>query len=134
MTARAVTGFYACFPRPEIGQTSLHFRAAFLTELHRKPGEKGKVHWRKFKQSSGEGAPQLQISVSCRGTRPDCSKHLLLRHKKRVNNLTKLLFTWRNKNECGFFAGSSKLPAYSGAFALTILAFLLTIGALCLQF
>ena len=35
---------------------------------------------------------------------------------------------------CGFFAYSWKLPAYSGAFylQLTILAFLLTVGALLL--
>ena len=47
MTARDVTGF-------------------FLTKLHSKSGEKGTtIHWRKFKKSSRDSAPKLQISVPC---------------------------------------------------------------------
>ena len=54
-----------CFLCPDIGQVSPHFRGHFLTKLHRKPGEKGqKIHRRKFKKSSGEGAPKLQMNLS----------------------------------------------------------------------
>ena len=38
------------------------FWGDFLTKLHTKPGEKEKnIHWRKFKKSSGDGDPKLQI-------------------------------------------------------------------------
>ena len=43
------------------------FWGHFLTKLHRKPGEKEKIHWRKSTKSSGEASPKLQISVPCRG-------------------------------------------------------------------
>ena len=39
------------------------FWGDFLTKLDRKPGKHEKIHWRKFKKSSGDGAPKLQIFV-----------------------------------------------------------------------
>ena len=58
MTATDVTGFYAFFSARRSG--------GFLTKLHSEPGEKGKnplekkgkIHWIKFKKSSGDGAPK----------------------------------------------------------------------------
>ena len=41
MTARGMTGFYAFFPPGNLAIFS-RFWADFLTNLHRKPGEKGK--------------------------------------------------------------------------------------------
>ena len=52
----------------------LYIWGDFLATWHSKPGEKGqKIHQRKFKKSSRDGAPRLQISVPCRGrTCPEC--------------------------------------------------------------
>ena len=51
MTAREVTGFYACFLRPEIGQFSPHLGAVSLLSYTVKKLEKrGKIHCRKNKK------------------------------------------------------------------------------------
>ena len=68
-TARDVTGFYAIFSARKSAIFST-FRGDFLAKLHRKPGEKGKIHWREFKKISGDGAPKSQISVPCHGRTP----------------------------------------------------------------
>ena len=54
-----------------------------------------------------------------------------MRLSPRENGLTSSFNEVRIFKGCGFFAYSWKLPAYSGAFylQLTILAFLLTVGA-----
>ena len=68
MTTRDVTGFYAFFP----GQFSPHFGAISLLNYTVNLEKNEKVHWRKFKKPSGDGAPKLQISVPCRArTRPE---------------------------------------------------------------
>ena len=54
------------FLRPEIGQLSPHFGAISLQKKENLEKRK-KIHWRKFKESSGETSPKLQISVPCRG-------------------------------------------------------------------
>ena len=48
--------------RLEIGRLSPHFGGDFLAELHRKPREKGHIHWRKFKKSSGDADAELSIA------------------------------------------------------------------------
>ena len=58
MTATDVTGFYAVFLRPEIGQFSPHPSGHFLTKLHRKPGEKGKKPLEKIQKNPEETAPR----------------------------------------------------------------------------
>ena len=56
------------FLRPEIGQFSPHFGfwGDFLTKLHRKSGETGKIHWRKFKNQV-EKLPRNCRFVPCNG-------------------------------------------------------------------
>ena len=66
MTARDVTGFCAFFS-PEIGQFSPHFGAFSLLNCTVDLEKREKIHWRKFKKSSGDSAPKLQISVPCLG-------------------------------------------------------------------
>ena len=52
------------------------FGGDVLTNLHSKPGEKGKHSTGEHnKKSSGDGAPKLQISVPCRGR--TCAETLL---------------------------------------------------------
>ena len=53
MTTRDVKGFYF-FLWPEIGQFLI-----FLTKLHRKSGEKGKIHWRKYKEIQWRWRPEI---------------------------------------------------------------------------
>ena len=68
MTARGVTGFYAFLDR----KSSKFLGAVSLPNCTEKLEKKDKIHWRKFKKSSGDGAPKLEISVPCRGrTCPD---------------------------------------------------------------
>ena len=43
------------------------FGGDFLTKVHRKPGERGKIPLEKIQNLSEDGAPKLQISVPCRG-------------------------------------------------------------------
>ena len=52
------------FFRPEIGPFSPHFGAISLVHYTKNPGERGKIHWREFKKSSGDGAPKLQMYLS----------------------------------------------------------------------
>ena len=61
------------FLRPEIGQFSAHFGAiSLLTYTENLEKKEKNIHWRKFRKSSGEVSPKLQISVPCRGqTCPD---------------------------------------------------------------
>ena len=67
VTARDVTGFYALFSARKSGDF-LHVLGCFSYQIAHKILEKqGKIHWRKFKKSSGDGAPKLQISVPYRG-------------------------------------------------------------------
>ena len=59
------------FSTRELGNF-LHILGRFLTNLHRKPGERLAKHPLGKIIPSGDGAPNLQISVPCRGrTRPD---------------------------------------------------------------
>ena len=56
------------FLLPEIGQFSPHFGAiSLLNYTVNLEKRERKVRWRKFKKSSGDGAPKLQICVPCRG-------------------------------------------------------------------
>ena len=75
MTARDVTRVCAFFSARKSG-IFLHILGRFLTKLHSKPGEREKIHWRKFKKSSGDSAPKLQISVPCLGARKGIPKNL----------------------------------------------------------
>ena len=65
MTARDVTGFYAFFCAMKSGNfvRDSTFWGDFLPELHRKPPpeRRKRVHWRKFKTSSRDGAPNCRF-------------------------------------------------------------------------
>ena len=68
MTTTDVIGFYAFFLSARKSGNFLHILGAnsllsYTVNLEKKE----KIHWRKFKKSSGDIAPKLQISVPCRG-------------------------------------------------------------------
>ena len=72
MTATDVTGFYAFFLQPEIGQFSPRYWAISLPNHTVNLEKREKNPLEEISKSSGDGAPKLQISVPCRGrTRPD---------------------------------------------------------------
>ena len=74
MTATAVTGLCTFMIISPPGSRAIFstFWGNFLVNLHIKSGEKGKIHGRQFKKSSGEVSLKLQIFVPCRGrTCPD---------------------------------------------------------------
>ena len=54
------------FLRPEFGNF-LPFCGDFHTNYTVKQEKREKIHWRKLRKSSGDGAPKSQISVPCRG-------------------------------------------------------------------
>ena len=56
MTARDVTGFYAFSP-----PGNWDFGAVSLPDYTENLEKTDKIHWQKFKKSSGEGAPKLQF-------------------------------------------------------------------------
>ena len=87
------------------------FGGDFPTKQDRKPGEKKKVHLRHFKQSSGDGAPKLQISVPCRGR--TCPDVLALGCATMVRNeplpLFDKLFTYLGGRESGLSSALTNL-------------------------
>ena len=67
MTARDMTEFYALFSSRRSGNFLQLFAAMSLLNCTDYLEKKENIHWRKFKKSSGENSPKLQISVACCG-------------------------------------------------------------------
>ena len=119
-----MTGFDAIFSTGFFATFSPDFRGLVLLNCTQILEKRQKIQWR---ASSGDGAPKLQISVPCRGrTCPDA------KHRNKITSGVRWRTLWKPQNPekievgernslgRGLFAYSWKLPAYSGAFLLTV--------------